>query len=176
MGVPAEPPLHLVAAHGPIPRHDVLDVTGEQMPIVREAVGERRPVVEHVLLRVGSVRDAGSERVVAGPIVKDCEFESRKIGCTDGQLGIGGLGHCVRRLHVPRAVSALLSGRGRRRADAQAPRYHPACHAETWPLNEGCDGPTRSVLLSLIGCSSEDSPVMAGSMSVCRFYVAPQLG
>jgi hypothetical protein len=48
-----------------------------------------------------------------------------------------------------RVVSMCRSqARGRRCAGAQAPRYHPACHAMAWPLDEGCDGPTRSALLS----------------------------
>jgi hypothetical protein len=59
---------------------------------------------------------------------------------------------------------------------ARAPRYHPACRAFAWPLDSGCDGPTRSVLLSQGGCSSEGSPVMAGSTPIQRFYEDPQSG
>src|SRR5271165_6632201 len=58
---------------------------------------------------------------------------------------------------------------------ARAPRYHPACRAFAWPLDYGCDGPTRSVLLSQAGCSSEGSPVIAGSMPLSRFYGTPQI-
>src|ERR1700742_3219561 len=36
----------------------------------------------------------------------------------------------------------------------------------------GCDGPTRSVLLGHPGCSSEGSPVIAGSMPLLRLYGA----
>ena len=42
--------------------------------------------------------------------------------------------------------------RGRRRAGAQAPRYHPACHAVGVAARYGCDGPTRSVLLAAETC------------------------
>ena len=35
MGVPTEATLYLVATHGAIARHDVFDVAGEQMPVVR---------------------------------------------------------------------------------------------------------------------------------------------
>jgi hypothetical protein len=40
----------------------------------------------------------------------------------------------------------------------------PLANVDTWPLIVGCDGPTRSGLLGRSGCSSEGSPVMAGSM------------
>ena len=39
----------------------------------------------------------------------------------------------------------------------------PHCRAGARPLVDGCDGPTRSALLGLTGCSSEGSPVIAGS-------------
>ena len=35
MGVPAEPALHLVAAHRPVARDDVLDISGQQVAVVR---------------------------------------------------------------------------------------------------------------------------------------------
>jgi len=50
-----------------------------------------------------------------------------------------------------RFAQCLLEARGRRHAGARTPRYHPACHARAWPLDLGCDGPTRSVLLGRIG-------------------------
>src|SRR5271168_1423033 len=55
---------------------------------------------------------------------------------------------------------------------ARAPRYHPACPAHARPLDYGCDGPTRSVLLGRAGFSSEGSPVIAGSVPIRRFYVS----
>ncbi len=41
--VPAEPALDVLAAHGLVARDDVLGVAGQQVPVVREAVRERRP-------------------------------------------------------------------------------------------------------------------------------------
>ena len=51
VAVPAEAPLDPAAAHGLVARHHVLDVAGEQVAVVRQAVGERRAVVEDVLVR-----------------------------------------------------------------------------------------------------------------------------
>ena len=55
VGVPAEPALDAPAAHGLVARDDVLDVAGQQVAVVRQAVGERRAVVEDEL--VAAVRD-----------------------------------------------------------------------------------------------------------------------
>ena len=95
MGVPAEATLHLVATHGAIAGHDVFDVAGEQMPVVRQAIGERRTVVEHVFGGVGAPVDARPERVVSRPIVEDLEFQGRQVRCTAGRLRVGVLGHCA---------------------------------------------------------------------------------
>ena len=65
VGVPPEAALDLVAAHRPVARHDVLDVTGQQVAVVRKTVGERRSVVEDVLGCAVAARDAGPEGVVA---------------------------------------------------------------------------------------------------------------
>ena len=54
---------------------------------MRQAVGERRPVVEHVLRGAVAAGDAGPEGVVAGPVVEDLELECREVGCSAGQLG-----------------------------------------------------------------------------------------
>ena len=64
VAVPAEAPLDAPAAHRLVARHDVLDVAGQQVPVVRQAVGERRAVVEDEL--VGPVlpgRVAGDRRL-----------------------------------------------------------------------------------------------------------------
>ena len=53
VGVPAEPALHAAAAHRLVAGDDVLDVAGQQVAVVRQAVGEGRPVVEDEL--VGAV-------------------------------------------------------------------------------------------------------------------------
>ena len=128
------------------------------MPVMRQAVGERRAVVEDVLGRVVAARNAGAERVVAVPEVQDVGFQRREVRRSAGRLGIGA--HCVRHLLCPGSPQA----RGRRRAGARAPRYHPACALCVRRSTSGDDGPTRSVLLGCASCSSEGSPVMAGSV------------
>ena len=71
MGVPAESALHPAPAHGLVPRHDVLDVAGQQVPVVRQAVGERRAVVEDELVGAvvpgRSLLDRGLEGLVLAP-------------------------------------------------------------------------------------------------------------
>jgi hypothetical protein len=68
VGVPAEAPLDVAAAHGLVARHDVLDVAGEQVAVVRQAVGEGWAVVEDELVAAVVARgpgvDRGLERVV----------------------------------------------------------------------------------------------------------------
>ena len=68
VAVPAEPSVHLVAAHGLVTRHDVLDVAGQQVAVVGEAVGERRAVVEDELAVAVPVLDRRLERVVRVPV------------------------------------------------------------------------------------------------------------
>ncbi len=96
--VPAESPFDAAPTHGLIARHHVLDVTGQQVPIVRESVREGRAVVEHEL--VGAVLtcvpllDTGGERVIAVPIGQHGFFdrrEGRRRGHRGG-LGMGDLG------------------------------------------------------------------------------------
>ena len=52
VAVPAEAPLHPLAPHGLVAGDDVLDVAGQEVAVVGEAVGERRAVVEDVLVVV----------------------------------------------------------------------------------------------------------------------------
>ena len=51
VAVPAEAALDPATAHGLEARHDVLDVAGQQVAVVRQAVGEGRSVVEDELVR-----------------------------------------------------------------------------------------------------------------------------
>ena len=46
VAIPAEAPLDHLAAHGLVARHHVLHEAGDDMPVVRQAVGERRAVIE----------------------------------------------------------------------------------------------------------------------------------
>ena len=55
------------------------DVAGQQVPVVRQPVGEGRPVVEDVLLGAVAALDAGPEGVVGGPVVQDVEFQGGKV-------------------------------------------------------------------------------------------------
>ena len=79
VGVPAEAALHLIAAHRAVPRDDVLDVAGEQMTIVRQAVGERRSVVKHVFRGPVPAGDGGAEGVIVEPVLEDLGFQRGEI-------------------------------------------------------------------------------------------------
>ena len=50
VAVPAEAPLDPAAPHGLVAGDDVLDVAGQQVAVVGQAVGEGRAVVEDVLV------------------------------------------------------------------------------------------------------------------------------
>ncbi len=82
VGVPAEAALDLVPAHGLVARHEVLDVTGQQVAVVRQAVGEGRAVVEDELPGRGARAglDAGAERVVGAPGLQDRALDVGKLG------------------------------------------------------------------------------------------------
>ena len=110
VGVPAEAALHPAPAHRLVARDDVLDVAGEQVSVVRQAVGEGRSVVEDEL--VGAVdaglavlhrRDEGAVLVPVPqhPLLDRGEPRARLDaggrpvgrGGLGGRLGIGGRGH-----------------------------------------------------------------------------------
>ena len=62
VAVPAEAALDPPATHGLVARHDVLDVAGQQVPVVGQPVRERRAVVEDVLVGpVGPASRASTE-------------------------------------------------------------------------------------------------------------------
>ena len=50
VGIPTKTPLYAVAAHGPIPRDNVLEGAGQQVAIVRGAGGKRRTVIKDKVL------------------------------------------------------------------------------------------------------------------------------
>src|SRR5690606_26564143 len=124
VGVPAEPALHPAAAHGLVARHDVLDVAGEQVAVVRQAVGERRAVVEDELVAAvlagGPGLDRSAEGAVALPSVQYLALER-------GEGRVGG----DRRITVAHdewcssCVARAAAGTGT--TLTRAPRYHPAC-------------------------------------------------
>ncbi len=127
VAVPAEAALDAAAAHRAVARHDVLDVAGQEVPVVRQPVGEGRAVVEDELVlapRAGrTLRDAGAEDPLALPEGEDGLHDGREARL-GGHLGVGA--RAVRRsggsfgvLHeawraqsLGRAARALHSARG----------------------------------------------------------------
>ena len=95
VGVPAEHAVDLMALHGLVARDDVLGIAGQQVAVVRQAVGKRRAVEEHeFVLAVVAGRTAVDgllESVVLIPVVEH------------GLLQLGEAG-------VRRDVGALLAG------------------------------------------------------------------
>ena len=67
VAIPAEPPQHMAAFHGPVARHHVLQHRRHQMPVVGQAGGERRAIVEDVRWRVARGVQRPPEHVVALP-------------------------------------------------------------------------------------------------------------
>ncbi|SQB95152.1 Uncharacterised protein [Clostridium paraputrificum] len=131
VAVPAEDAVDLLAAHGLVARHDVLDVAGQQVPVVRQAVGERRAVVEDVLLVAVALVDRRLESSVGGPEIEDAILQGREagaagdvtelVGARVGAACGGGLVHVGPPWSTgPRSQPGKVP-RGRRSA-----RYHPA--------------------------------------------------
>ena len=77
VGVPAEAALDRVAAHGPVPRDDVLQGAGEQVTVVRGAGGEGRAVVEDEVLVAA---DRALENLAVFPELEDGLLEGREVG------------------------------------------------------------------------------------------------
>ncbi len=105
VGVPAEAALHAAAAHRLVAGHQVLDVARQQVAVVRQAVGERRTVVEDelvvsVVARVALV-DAGLEGAVLGPVGQHGLLDRREgrrrrdAGVLVAGVGDLGVGHAV---------------------------------------------------------------------------------
>ena len=77
-------------AHGLVARHDVLHVAGEQVPVVRQPVRERRAVVEHELsARLPAVLDRGAEEAVLLPVGERRAPRSRRASAGTGPRGKG---------------------------------------------------------------------------------------
>jgi hypothetical protein len=95
VAVPAEAALDAAPAHRLVARHDVLDVAGEQVAVVGQAVGERRAVVEDEL--VGAVRargpllDAGDEGAVGVPVLQDPALDLGEPGAGGDAAGVAGV-------------------------------------------------------------------------------------
>ena len=146
--VPAEATLDAVALHGLVAAHHVLDVAGQEVTVVGQAVGERRAIVEHEL--VGAIL-AGvahlnglAEGVVARPERQGALFH-RGEGRAGVHLVLPVAGvEAVLRHECPRL--APIQGRGPASpAPAVPPRLPLPRRAR--PLRWGCVGPSRPVLL-----------------------------
>src|SRR5690606_17044405 len=194
VGVPPEPALDPAAQHRLEPRHDVLDVPGEQVAVVRQPVRERRPVVEDELVGAVLPRRAGVDRGLEGavrlPVGKDVVLELGQARRGDDALVRrrgGGAGVAVARVAArghrgPSGCGVRCGFLDEDDPPDGDPRYHLACPARPWlgrwdHSSCGCDGPApsgsterRSPAPSTgrrLRCrSSGGSPVMAGSTPV----------
>ena len=72
------PPGRVLAAHRLVARHDVLDRSREEMPVVRKARRERRPVVEPVALLALVLLQRLFKRLVGFPEREDLFLHLRK--------------------------------------------------------------------------------------------------
>ena len=104
VGVPAEPALDAAPPLRLVAPHEVLRVSGQQVAVVRHAVGERRPVVEDELVGTVDARGALVDRRLKGVG-----------GCPVGQ-------------HVPLERGQVRGGRHRRVAGGRAGAVHRVGH------------------------------------------------
>ncbi len=184
VGVPAEAALDPASAHRLVARDDVLDVAGEQVAVVRQAVGERRAVVEHELVRAvvagGPVLDAGDEGAVLVPVPAHARLD---LGETGGCAHLR-VRHVALAPHVPRPVGPGAPGceddpvpSGRAAVPPRLPS-HPRVGTRR-PLVRRCgDGPVPSGSTEPRGRgrSSGGSPVMAGSTPVAVIVLTTTRG
>ena len=101
VGVPAEAALDALAAHRLVARDEVLDVAGEQVAVVRQAVGERRAVVEDELVAA----------VGAGVALLDARLEGA-VGLPVGQHRLLDLGEARARRDVATVVASVCETLG----------------------------------------------------------------
>ena len=89
VAVPAEDARDVVAGHGAVARDDVLDVASEQVAVVRQAIGERRTVVEDVFLIALAVVKAGLEGVVLLPVLQYLFFHGWEVAAPAAHVHAG---------------------------------------------------------------------------------------
>src|SRR5262249_36694040 len=124
----------------------VLDVAGDQVPVVRQPVGEGRPVVEHELIVRRALPDRLAEGVAGVPVVQHLALERGKV-----RLGgyVAGPGARVdNHWFGPRRACGGARGR-RARSRAGVPRYHLACRLPATARQPAVTGRTRPVLVGL---------------------------
>ena len=82
VGIPAETALNVVSEHGLVATDNVLDVAGQKVTVVREAVCKRRAVVEHefvlTALTGGTASNGFTEGVISGPESQGLSFHLRE--------------------------------------------------------------------------------------------------
>ena len=156
--IPTEHTIDLATLHGLVTRNHILGVTGQQVAVMRQAVGERRTVEEHeFVLAVIAGRTAFNgllESVVLLPIIKDGFFQLRETGfgatlalCSPAAA----FGYTLFSLTVsPRRflLSISYEDDGRNVCWTPPPRYHLVCRTFKYT----CDrlyvrlfGPSRRV-------------------------------
>ena len=136
--VPAEHAVDALAAHRLEAREQVLRVAGEQVAVVRQAVRERRAVVEDPLRRALTVLDRRAEGVVGLPEVEDLPLDRREARARR-DVGAGlGVGHVT-----PAGRDASCEDDPPGRETAVPPRVAPALSSRCL-FHSGCDGPAPS--------------------------------
>ncbi|OPZ52809.1 MAG: hypothetical protein BWY91_02175 [bacterium ADurb.BinA028] len=158
VGVPPEAALDPTAPHRAVARDEVLDVAGQQVPVVRQAVGEGRAVVEDELVGpVGAAvarLDAREERPVLGPIGQDPLLDRRESGGRGHArcLGVGA------RLGVDHWSACLVSRSGMPVARLlRATRTTLPDHGDHVDHHRSCRGTT-----SLVVCRPRTARVSPG--------------
>ena len=112
VAVPAEAALHPSAAQGLVAGDDVLDVAGDEVPVVGQAVREGRPVVEDELVAALWSGRALVDGLLEGPV----PLPGRQDPLLDGrQVGLG-IDVGIRLLRSPAAHGGGAPGRGRCRS------------------------------------------------------------
>ena len=88
MAIPTEPPLHPPTSHRFIARDGILHVPRQEMPVVGQPIGKRRPIVKHIFLGPAARLDGGFERPVVSPIRQDLALYFGEVGFVrDARVG-----------------------------------------------------------------------------------------
>ena len=139
MGIPAEDARDVVAGHGAVARDDVFDVTGQQVAIVRQAIGKGRAIIKDVLGATLCLFEAGFKSIVGRPVLLDFLLHVGEAGRPSSHIDLGINAADVRRVVAHLKIPSLV------RCDGDAPcgsRYHPAwTPRRPASLCEGDDGP-----------------------------------
>ena len=155
--VPAEDAVDFLAPHRLEAREEVLRVSGQQVSVVRQSVGERRAVVEDPLLGAVALRDRRAEGVVARPEVEHVALDRGKARARrhvgGGPEGARDAGGGVRRgtgvAHVTPAGARASDSCSLPARTIVRPRYHPACrHPSSATHATAVTGLPRAVLVT----------------------------